>query len=215
MFRDRVEAGEKLAAREELQKYRGDDNTLILAVPNGGVPVGTALAKRLDLDFNIIICRKIMNPYSPESGIGALGETGEAYWHPAAQLYREELRRKMMDLAGESIKNRVELLRKDLPFPRIKGRNVIIVDDGLAMGSTMRTAIKTVRKLEAGKIIVALPVAGERALPELREKAHEIVILESPPDFHAVAQVYIHWRDMSLEETLGYLKSSGRKNAPA
>ncbi|WP_200763867.1 phosphoribosyltransferase [Nitrosophilus alvini] len=204
MFKDRKDAGKKLA--QALMKYR-DEKPIVLAIPRGGTEVGFEIAKALDADFSLIICRKLPFPYNPESGFGAVVEDGTVFINRAAAagLDDEEINR-IIEKQFQETKRRIEILRKGKPLPPLENRTVILVDDGIAMGSTMTAAVEMCKKRGARKIVVAVPVAGKRAIEFFRHFADEIIVLESPADFHAVAQVYLNWYDVSDKEVLEIMK---------
>jgi len=200
MFKDRQEAGKRLG--EALVEYKGQ-GVLVLAIPRGGVEVGYHVAKHLQADFSFLIARKLPYPDNPEAGFGALAEDGSAViLREATPWVSEEKIKEIVREQSEEIKRRVKVLRKGKPLPPISGRTVIMVDDGLAMGSTMRAAIELCRKRNAQKIVVAVPVAGRRVADEVNELADETVILEVPRFFQAVAQVYLNWYDVPDEEVI-------------
>ncbi len=200
MFKDRKDAGQKLAAA--LQAYQGK-NALVLAIPRGGAEPGYEVAKILRCDIALLICRKLPYPQNPESGFGALAEDGSLYINKraAASVSDDAIERIILQQSRE-IKRRIQTLRKGSALPPLKGRTVILVDDGIAMGSTMHTAVELCRKAEAGRIIVAVPVAGREAIEKFSKMADEVIVLESPANFYAVAQVYENWYDVSDEEVL-------------
>lgn len=205
MFKDRKDAGRKLAVA--LQKYQNTD-ALVLAIPRGGVELGCEIAKALHCEFSMLICRKLPYPHDPESGFGAIAEDGSLYINSLAASYvpQSDIER-IIDEQAREIQRRIMTLRNGQPLPPIKGRTVILVDDGIAMGSTMHAAVSLCKKQGAAKIIVAVPVAGREAIQAFSALADEIVVLESPRDFHAVAQVYENWYDVSDAEVLELLKS--------
>ena len=205
MFRDRKDAGIRLA--EALGSYRNAEGVIVLAIPRGGVEVGYEVARRLRCDFDLIICRKLPYPYNPESGFGAIAEDGTIYINPRAAipLSEEEILSIIREQEME-IQRRIEVLRGGRALPPLEGRTVILVDDGIAMGSTMHAAVEMCRHRGAGRVVVAVPVAGPHSIREFSELADELVVLESPPDFHAVAQVYEHWYDVSDSEVLEILR---------
>jgi len=204
MFKDRKDAGRKLAVA--LQKYK-DSDALVLAIPRGGVELGVEIARALHYDFSMLICRKLPYPHDPESGFGALAEDGSLYINPlAASFVSESDIERIIQEQSREIERRITMLRNGQALPQIKGRTVILVDDGIAMGSTMHAAVTLCRKQEAAKIVVAVPVAGRQAIEEFSRLADEIIVLESPRDFHAVAQVYENWYDVSDEEVLVLIK---------
>jgi putative phosphoribosyl transferase len=204
MFADRRDAGRKLALA--LKKYRGQ-NVLVLAIPRGGVEVGYQVAEYLNADFSILISRKLPFPDNPEAGFGAIAEDGSVFIaaDAAVWLSGEQIERIEREQIKE-INRRIEVLRKGKSLPEMTGRTVILVDDGLAMGSTMRAAIMLCRRKKAGKIVVAVPVAGERVADEVSRIADEIAVLEMPWNFMAVAQVYENWYDVSDAEVLGIMQ---------
>ncbi|RRS29829.1 MAG: phosphoribosyltransferase [Epsilonproteobacteria bacterium (ex Lamellibrachia satsuma)] len=204
MFRDRKDAGQKLGLA--LQKYK-DSNALVLAIPRGGVELGVEVAKALQCDLSLLICRKLPYPHNPESGFGAIAEDGSVYINQMAAAYVPEYEiERIITEQSKEIERRIQTLRNGKPLPQIKDRTVILVDDGIAMGSTMHTAVALCRKQEAKKIIVAVPVAGAQAIEKFSQMADEVIVLESPADFHAVAQVYENWYDVSDEEVMGLLQ---------
>jgi len=205
MFRDRKDAGRKLAAA--LQKYK-DTDALVLAIPRGGVELGCEIALALHCDLSLLICRKLPYPNNPESGFGAMAEDGSLYINRLAASYvpESEIERIIQEQARE-IERRIAILRNGQPLPSLKGRTVILVDDGIAMGSTMHAAVTLCRKQEVAKVIVAVPVASRQAIAEFSQLADEIIVLESPLDFHAVAQVYEHWYDVSDAEVLSLIEN--------
>lgn len=204
MFKNRKDAGQKLGVA--LQKYK-DSNPLVLAIPRGGVELGYEVAKALQCDFSLIICRKLPYPQNPESGFGAIAEDGSVYINQMAAAYVSEYEiERIIAEQSKEIQRRIQTLRNGNPLPQIKDRTVILVDDGIAMGSTMHTAVTLCKKREAKKIIVAVPVASARAIEKFSQMADEVIVLESPYDFHAVAQVYENWYDVSDEEVMDLLR---------
>jgi putative phosphoribosyl transferase len=209
VFKDREDAGKKLA--EALEHYKGK-RVLVFAIPRGGAEVGFQVARHLCADFAILVARKLPYPDNPEAGFGALAEDGSTIILKEASMWlpREKVKQIVFE-QSEEIKRRVQVLRKGNPLPEITKRIVILVDDGLAMGSTMRAAIELCRKRNAKKIVVAVPVAGGRIAQEIDEIADETVILEVPEFFHAVAQVYLNWYDVQDEEVLEIMRKWERQ----
>jgi predicted phosphoribosyltransferase len=205
IFRDRKEAGEYLAAA--LQHYKSE-NPVVLAIPRGGVEVGFEVAKALDADFDLLIARKLPFPDNPESGFGAIAEDGSLYIIKEAAWYlSQSIVERIIAQQQEEIQRRIAKLRGGRDLMPIEGRTVILVDDGIAMGSTMHAAIAYCRNHQAGKIIVAAPVTSARVKAQLEREVDDVVILETPPDFHAVAQVYANWYDVSDEEVLEIMQA--------
>jgi len=211
MFENRKDAGEKLASA--LDKYR-DKNVLVLAIPRGGVEVGYEVAEYLGAEFSIIVTRKLPFADNPESGFGAIAEDGSAFiFEFAKNLYSRETLQRILYEQREEVERRIAVLRKGKPLPEIKDRTVILVDDGIAMGSTMRASIQLCRKKKAEKIVVAVPVTGKDTKREIGRLADEVVILETPLFFQAVAQVYSNWYDVPDEEVIEILRKSGKRDA--
>jgi putative phosphoribosyl transferase len=209
MFKNRKDAGEKLA--QALESYR-EENPLILAIPRGGVEVGLQVSKSLGADFSLVIARKLPFPDNPEAGFGAIAENGSTvllenagYW-----LAGETIDRIKKDQIAE-IERRINALRGGNPLPDIAGRTVILIDDGIAMGSTMRVAIELCRNRKAGKVVVAVPVAGKEVADAIAKEADELVVLRIPEHFRAVAQAYENWYDVSDEEVLDLLRERIRE----
>jgi putative phosphoribosyl transferase len=209
MFKNRKDAGEKLA--KALEKYR-TEKPVVLAIPRGGVEVGLQVSKKLGADFSLIIARKLPFPDNPEAGFGAIAENGSTFIFQNAGywLAGETIEQIKQEQIAE-IERRVNALRGGKPLPDIAGRTVILVDDGIAMGSTMRAAIKLCRKKEAGKVVVAVPVGGREVSDSLATEADEMIVLEIPTYFSAVAQAYENWYDVSDEEVLDLLRERIRE----
>jgi len=211
MFENRKDAGEKLA--RALQKYK-DEGVLVLAIPKGGVEVGYQVAKYLNSDFFIIISRKLPYPDNPEAGFGAIAEDGSTFIidYAARGLSPDTIARIIKE-QNQEIKRRIKTLRDGKPLPDIEGRTIILVDDGIAMGSTMQAAISLCKNKKAKRIVVASPVAGRSTIAELAEIVDDVVILEKPAFFQAVAQVYANWYDVSDQEVIQIMKNWEQKNA--
>jgi len=203
VFEDRKDAGKRLA--DALEEYR-DRDVLILAIPKGGVEVGYYVARSLHAQFSILIARKLPFPSDQEAGFGALAEDGSIFFVQDAGNWvsRSEIDR-IIETQKEEIKRRIVVLRRGKPLPTIEDRTVILVDDGIAMGSTMRTAVMLCQKAEARKIIVAVPVTGEKTAREIGKLVDEIVVLVMPRPFYAVAQVYKNWYDVSDREVIAIM----------
>lgn len=205
MFADRTDAGKQLA--KELEEYK-NQNALVLAIPRGGVPVGFEIAKHLVAELSMIIARKLPFPYNPESGFGAVAEDGSTIiLKAAAANLSQEIIASIIEDQKQEIKRRIKILRGGQPLPNIVDRTVILVDDGIAMGSTMRASIETCKKKHPGRLIVASPVGSPevtRAIT-LKKVVDETIILEKPKFFRAVAQVYEKWHDVADHEVLAIM----------
>lgn len=203
MFKDRKDAGIKLG--HALEKYKGE-NTIVLGIPRGGVEVGIKVAEILDTSFSIIISRKLPFPDNPESGFGAVSEDGSVYMISGAEAWISgDVMEKVKKEQIQEIKRRIQILRHGNDLPELKQKTVILVDDGIAMGSTMTVSVKCCRNKNAGRIVIGSPVAGPRVAQRMEQLADDTVILEKPVFFNAVAQVYKNWHDVSDKEVLKFL----------
>lgn len=213
MFIDRKHAGKELS--KKLSHLR-DENPLVLAIPRGGVPVGYEIATALQADFSLIIASKLPFPYNPESGFGAIAEDGSCViLNQAKSIFSPVTIDMIKEEQKIEIKRRIQVLRGGNPLPEITGRTVILVDDGIAMGSTMRAAIKLINKRNPKSLIVAAPVSSPEVARALEDKnaVDETVILEQPQYFRAVAQVYENWRDIPDHEVISIMKEWQREKA--
>lgn len=206
IFRDREEAGKLLAG--QLIQYK-KDNPYILALPRGGVVVGYEVAKLLDASFNVVIVRKIGAPHNPEFAIGAIAEEGAKYLDQVSinllQISKNQLKQ-IIDIEKKEISRRIELYRNKKPLPELKGKTVILVDDGLATGSTAQAAIKAVKKKHPRKIIFAAPVCAASTAMILKEKIAAVICSHSPQDLQAIGQYYQNFQQVSDEEVMVLLR---------
>ncbi len=217
MFKDRRDAGQQLARK--LEPYRVED-PVVLAVPRGGVEGGYRVAKYLDADFSLLIARKLPYPDQPEAGFGAVAENGSAVIVEGARRWvSEETIKETIQEQRQEIVRRAAVLREGEPLPDLEGRTVILVDDGIAMGSTMRAATKCCRHEKAGKVVVAVPVASREVAEQLGGErdapVDEIVVLEQPRFFRAVAQVYERWYDVPDSEVVVIMKRWRAERRPS
>jgi putative phosphoribosyl transferase len=176
---------------------------LVLAIPRGGVEVGYQVARTLDADFSLVVTRKLPYPDNPEAGFGAIAEDGSTFMieNPGGWLSSRVVEAIIEEQKAE-IERRIQVLRGGGPLPEIEGRTVILVDDGIAMGSTMRASIELCKNRNAARIVVGVPVASQRVRDEIEKTVDEIVVLEAPAFFRAVAQVYRDWYDVSDDQVL-------------
>jgi predicted phosphoribosyltransferase len=208
LFNNREDAGKQLA--EALRKYK-EKKPLVLAIPRGGVEVGIQVARFLESEFSIIVARKLPYPDNPESGFGAIAEDGSLYLLDDARYWLPEVAiQAIIQEQTEEMNRRISILRQGKPLPKIFNKTIILVDDGIAMGSTMHASVMLCKNKKAKSIIVAAPVAGERVAMELEQSVDDVVILEKPLPFHAVAQVYRYWHDVSDKEVLNLLKNADK-----
>lgn len=190
IFPDRAAGGRALA--EALADDTGKD-VLVLGIPRGGVPVAAEVARRLDADLDVIVARKLGAPYQPELAIGAVTANGGLFLdHEMVTDMRigETYLQTVIDRESNEAHRREKRFRGDRPAPRINGRTVIVVDDGLATGATMRAAVRSIRKHHPKRLVVAVPVGSEEACSSLLDEADDVVRLETPQPFFAVGLYY-------------------------
>jgi len=198
LFVDRKEAGEKLGLA--LAAYR-EQNPLVLAIPPGGAEVGLELAKSLKGDFSLVISKKIPYPGNPEMSFGAVAEDGNTYVHihVVRGLSPDTVSKAIMEKSRE-IQGDIASQRRGRDLLNISGRTVILTDEGLIEGSTMKAAFLLCRKRKAAKIIVAVPVSGKNVMKELKWFADDVVALETMEPIYSPSQIYARWSSLSDRE---------------
>ena len=207
MFNDRADAALKLAAA--LAHYRGR-NPLVLGIPRGAVPMAAVIARELNGEADVVLVRKLPAPGNPEYAIGAVDESGWSYLTPhaaaagASAQYLEAEKQRQCDLMRE---RRASYTAHRAPI-ETAGRIVIVVDDGLATGSTMIAALHALRAKGAGRLVCAVPVAPPEAVEKVRPLCDEIVCLETPPEFRAVGQFYRQFPQVEDAEVIRALSNS-------
>ncbi|SMC00175.1 Predicted phosphoribosyltransferase [Thermanaeromonas toyohensis ToBE] len=208
LFRDRQEAGKKLA--QALSAFAGRD-VLILAIPRGGVVVAGPVAAALKAELDVIIPRKVGAPGNKELAVAAVTPDGTVLYNEKALnllgLNKEELTPEI-DREIKEIERRLQVYRGTRKEPRVKGRTVIIIDDGLATGFTMEAALISLTKKEPRELILAVPVAPPDTLERLRPLVSEVVCLFTPEPFYAVGQFYHSFPQVEDEEVLAILRRS-------
>jgi putative phosphoribosyl transferase len=210
VFKDRTEAGQLLADR--LASYAGPD-TIVLALPRGGVPVGYEVAKRLKAPLDVVIVRKIGAPMQPELALGAIvdGRTPEVVLNDAlvAELgiSRFYLEREEQELLKE-IDRRHKLYRRGRAAYDVKNRTVIVVDDGIATGATVRAALKALRRGKPKRLILAVPVAPPDTVASLSAEVDELICLQSPSYFMAISMFYGRFDQVSDDEVVKLLAAA-------
>lgn len=207
-FRDREAAGRELTRR--LGAYR-DPRALVLALPRGGVPVAEPIAAALGCDLDVFMSQKLRAPDQPELAIGAVAEGGLVLWNERiVTLLRlgEEEKQWELSRARRELAQRVATYRAAVPRAPIEGRTVIVVDDGVATGATIKAAIAAIHKQGAGRIVVALPGGPRDTLEEIARLrgVHEVVVAAVPPAFYAVGQLYDSFPQVSTEEVVAALR---------
>lgn len=205
MFKDRTEAGKILA--DALSGYK-DKSPIVLAIPRGGVVVACEVAKALKAPIDLIIPRKIGAPGQPELAIGAATEDGTTilnqdilrYLRVSDNYIKDETKHQV-----EEIKRRMERYLGSRPRLSIEGKVVILVDDGVATGATIRAAIASIRKRNPALIVLAIPVGPLDTVEELRREADEVTCLMTPEPFYAIGQFYRSFEQTSDEEVIQIL----------
>jgi putative phosphoribosyl transferase len=210
MFENRADAGRRLA--EQLKPYH-KENPLILALPRGGVPIGYEVAKALHAPLDVFVVRKVGSPWNPEYGIGAvasgvlvldkasLQELGITPYEVQDIIEREQ----------EELNRRQRLYRESEDFPTLTDKTVILVDDGVATGVTIRVAIQAIKQLKPKKLILAVPVGARETVMLLRKQVDDLICLEMPSHFFAVGSHYIKFPQVSDEEVITLLKQARDK----
>lgn len=207
-FQTRQNAGQQLA--QKIKHLKGAKDLIILGLPRGGVVVAHEIAQNLNCPLDVIICRKIGAPGNPEFAIGAISESGGEFFNPVirgAIDISEVYIQKTIKEEQEKIKMYQQAFRRGKPLPSLKGKTVIITDDGAATGMTMKAAIDAAQKQDAAKVIVALPVTPPDTAEEISELADEAIILETPLSFMAVGQFYAEFNQVETEEVQKILKN--------
>ncbi|WP_046469596.1 phosphoribosyltransferase family protein [Allosalinactinospora lopnorensis] len=196
-FTDRSEAGRRLA--ERVRAYAVTD-PIVLALPRGGVPVGAELARHLRIPLDVLLVRKIGMPGHQETGVGAITEDGHACFDDRA-LARIRMPREMLSSTVEAeraeLARRLEVYRGSRAAPRLTGRDVIVVDDGVATGGTARAALQMVRRQRPARLVLAVPVGSQQAVEILRPEVEDLVVLTVPENFRAVGEWYRDFAQLS------------------
>ncbi|MEW6570761.1 MAG: phosphoribosyltransferase [Nitrospirota bacterium] len=214
MFRDRKDAALRLA--EKLTQYKNGKNVIVLALPRGGVVTGYEIARQLNVPLDIMIVRKIGFPGQPEFAIGAVSETGTVVLNePVISRYgvsgeyiRNELARQK-----DEISRRIKLYRKGKGIASLTDKIIILVDDGVATGATIKAAIATLKQEEINRLVVAVPVAPPETADELNRLADELICLETPLDFMAVGSYYRDFTQVSDETVIELLQALAEEKA--
>ncbi|BEP62494.1 phosphoribosyltransferase [Variovorax sp. V213] len=215
-FRDRKYAGRALAKR--LVNLAGRSDVTVLALPRGGTPVAYEVAKALRAPLGVLVVRKLGVPWNPEFAMGAIASGGERLLDDmlvrelgiSAEAVEEVVRSEEYEL-----ERRERVYRGGRPAPDLRGRVVILVDDGLATGSTMRVAVRAARRQAPARVVVAAPVAAPEACELLRGEADEVVCAEMPDPFLGVGRWYLDFSQTSDEEVCRLLENASRHRPPS
>ena len=215
-FKDRLQAGEMLA--KPLAQFAGRQDAVVLALPRGGVPVGHAVAEALHIPLDVLIVRKLGMPGQEEYAIGAVAGDRKYFLQPDAidafgiapeiveEIVEEIVKRELREIA-----RREQRYRAGRPKPQLRGRTVILVDDGIATGSTMQIAAQVVRQELPAQLIVAIPVAAPDACEKLAAQVDRVICLSMPAHFRAVGQYFDDFRQTTDDEVIQLLAQARRR----
>ena len=215
-FFDRTEAGQFLA--ENLSSYANRDDVLVLALPRGGVPVAAEVAKRLNAPLDVFVVRKLGLPGHPELAMGAIASGGVRVFNGevvnALRIPDEVIDAVSAEELAE-LQRREKVYRAGLPPLDVEGKTIIVVDDGIATGSTMLAAVSALRQLNAARIIIAAPVVAASTYREMQRAADEVTAVIIPERFYAVGQWYEDFSQTSDEEVRDLLARAARRQPVA
>jgi predicted phosphoribosyltransferase len=211
VFDDRFHAGKLLA--EKLLEYKDEKSVYLLAIPAGGVPVAYIVSKRLNVSLDLVITRKLHVPWNREAGFGAISWDGVMFLNEplvaSLGLTRDDVDRCVAE-EKDVIRKRLKMFRGDKPFPDLKGKRVIVVDDGLASGFSMLTTVKSIEQRSVKEIVVAVPTAPASAINLIKPHVDKIVCLNiRSGHFFAVAYAFKVWYDLEDGDVMEVLKRSG------
>jgi predicted phosphoribosyltransferase len=213
MFSNRAEAGRRLA--EKLEKFAGRNDVIVLGLPRGGVPVAYEVARALGVHLDVFIVRKLGVPGFEELAVGAIASGGVRVLNEdvvRALPNADEIIDAVTTKETAELERREENYRGGRPAPDLRGRVVILVDDGLATGATMRAAIRALRQCGVARIVVAVPVGPPETCREVEEEADELVCAMTPESFHAVGQYYEDFSQTSDDEVRELLARAAQES---
>jgi putative phosphoribosyl transferase len=208
IFQNRQDAGRKLA--EKLKEYKDKPDTIIVALPRGGVVLGYEIAKELNLPLDIVVPRKISAPGNPEFACGAISESGEYISNPeAGSIPKEHLDKEILK-EKEEAGRRLKLYRPQMGDRDFKDKAVILVDDGIATGLTMQAGVNTLKEMGTKEIIIAVPVSAHDSYQRICRSADKCISLDLPPFFGAVGQFYEEFDQTSDDEVVGLMNKANQ-----
>jgi putative phosphoribosyl transferase len=212
VFKNRNEAAELLANR--LNYYKNSRDTIVVAVPRGGVPVGAVIADRLNLPLDVVIVKKIGHPINPEFAIGSVSLAGVILNDSAEGVSKQYIQEEIKKLEAQIRQRHEEFRPGKIPL-QLENKNVIVTDDGIATGSTIMATINLIRHLGPDKIILAIPVAPPDTLLRLQKICDEIVCLDTPAGFQSVGQFYGYFPQLDDEEVKALLRKNMNRSSAA
>jgi putative phosphoribosyl transferase len=205
LFQDRTDAGRQLAGA--LRRYAGRSDVIVLALPRGGVPVAYEVAIALEAELDVLIVRKLGYPGNEEFAVGAIASGGITVLNERVHLSPAMID-SIVDDERRELQRREKAYRGNRPDVDLRGRCVILVDDGLATGSTMRAAIAAVRRRHAGRIVVGVPVAPPTTIARLQQEADDVVCLSLPENFAGIGQFYVDFSQTTDDAVRRLLKQA-------
>ncbi|KYO64295.1 phosphoribosyltransferase [Thermovenabulum gondwanense] len=212
MLKDRIDAGKRLA--KLLSHYKKDEKAVIFAIPRGGVVVGGVLAEELSLPLDVVVTKKIGAPFNEEFAVGAVAPDGTLFVYEEA-VNRYGIKRPYLEneakLKLEKIKENLIKFRGQEYYDSLEGKKVILVDDGIATGFTVKAAVEFLKKLKAEKIIIAVPVIAPDSVKEFKGICHELYYIYSEEPFYAVGQFYEDFSQVEDEEVINILKNTEKR----
>lgn len=209
IFKDRSDAGRQLVPL--LQSYKNQENVIVLGLARGGIVTAYEVAKELNLPLGVMVVRKVGAPGNEELALGAVTEKGEGIFndHLISMLsVSQDYLKRQIEKEKQLAKARLELYLGNRPAPSVKGKTVILVDDGVATGASVRVAIQSLRGQGSKKIVLAVPVAAPDSLQKIKKEVDEVICLQSPSYFEAVGSFYQKFDQTSDEEIMRLLSSS-------
>ncbi len=206
IFDDRRDAGRELVPDILALEL---ENPLVLGLPRGGIPVAYEIARALGAPLDAIVVRKLGAPFQPELAVGAIASGNIRVLNEDVLTYIDAAELETVEAdERQELERREQAYRCERPFPDLSGKDVILVDDGIATGATMRAAVEAARTRQPASVIVAVPTASPRAIESIEPMVDRLVCLEAPADFYAVGQFYLNFGQTSDEEVRELLKKA-------
>ena len=210
-FRNRTDAGQTLAGH--LQHYKSTPDVLVLALPRGGVPVAYEVARELNAPLDVFTVRKLGVPGHQELAMGAIATGGIRILHDGV-IQELGIPQRTIDIVSDQeqqeLERRERIYRGERSAPVIENRTIIVVDDGLATGSSMRAAVRALRRRNPARLVVAVPTAPAEACQQLRESADEVVCVVTPDPFYAVGGSYVDFGQITDDEVKEVIERAGK-----